>query len=201
MYDGIILPLLPCRVALRTRYNMNLLGGEGGGSDAHRRDHKRGRHNAVGASTRICVFLCRRRANPKRAEGSPIWETLHFSDHHPMRADALRRPDHLSNLVPSTTRFGEIRWKSRTVINSLEPVTPRRNTCEVAGYTERAGVIIHCVAIITMCKVDRLSLTSGATAGFVRLKSSDTCRFSCVARQADYRRHKGRIIPTDAHDF
>jgi len=34
-------------------------------------------------------------------------------------------------------------------------------------------VIIHCVEIVTMCKIDRWSLTSGATAGFVRLKSSD----------------------------
>jgi hypothetical protein len=51
------------------------------------------------------VFLCRRRANPKRNEGSPIWGNPRFSLSHPMRADAARAPDHLSNPVPSIAHF------------------------------------------------------------------------------------------------
>src|SRR5208282_1379992 len=55
-------------------------------------------------SSEKCVFLCRRRANPIRCEGFPIWETLAFSypiGCEPMRLDA---PDQLSNLVASTIR-------------------------------------------------------------------------------------------------
>jgi hypothetical protein len=51
-------------------------------------------------SIRACVFLCLRRANPIRGEGSPFWETLAFS--YPRRCEPmpLEPRDDLSNLVP-----------------------------------------------------------------------------------------------------
>ena len=50
-------------------------------------------------SSEKCVFLCRRRANPIRCEGYPIWEPLAFSYPNRCEPTPLDAPDHLSNVV------------------------------------------------------------------------------------------------------
>ena len=66
---------------------------------------------------------CLSRANPNGSEGSPIWETLSFSDTircEPMPLDA---PDQLSNLVPSTIRV--CCWRSHLSKEDLGDGVPR----------------------------------------------------------------------------